>query len=299
MLAVDRLVLGDVRQRDAHPHVQLQFGQARFFAGKHRARLGAGDDAMRRAGGVAQHDGAVALGDGVRRHPRGIARTDHEQPFRIGTGMHDRHRVAREQCAFLETVDVGLALAIEHAQVGRERTQGRALHDHAEAGGLAGRDRLHRAAGDDRVERRLRDRLAGVVPQRFRRGRCEIVDPSRDPRAIERRRQRGQIVHRIVDLQQARVAGLDRGRRHQDLVGCLRAGDPELGREVGVLHADDAAWRDRQRRGWTAAIQRDRRCTGQRQGEGQGAPCNWSHPVLQAFAHRIPSMRILAGCALP
>jgi hypothetical protein len=37
--------------------------------------------------------------------------------------VHDRHRIAGEQRAFLEAVDVGLALAIEHPQLGREGAQ--------------------------------------------------------------------------------------------------------------------------------------------------------------------------------
>jgi len=64
MLAVDRLVLRQVRERDAKAHVQLQLGQPRFLAGEHRARLGAGDNAVGCARCVAKHVAAIAFGDG-------------------------------------------------------------------------------------------------------------------------------------------------------------------------------------------------------------------------------------------
>ena len=115
MLSVDRLVERGVRQRNARAHVQLQFGQARFLAGEHGARFGTGDHAIRTALRVGQHGGLVAFGDGLRFHPRGIARTDHEQPLAVGAGVHDRHRIARKQRAFLEAVDVAVVVAAEHA----------------------------------------------------------------------------------------------------------------------------------------------------------------------------------------
>ena len=88
--------------------------------------------------------------------------------------MRDHHRRARELGAFLPSVDVGVALPGEHALQGREAAQRRAFHHQAEAGWLAGRDRVQRHGGDQRIQRRCRDFTALHVVQRARwpRRRC-------------------------------------------------------------------------------------------------------------------------------
>ncbi len=164
---------------------------------EHGALVGAGDHPVRRLVGVAEHLRRAAFGHVVLLGPGGVARADHEQPLAVAAGVHDRHRRAGKQRAFLEAVDVGVALRAEHAQRGRERAQRGAPHHQAVARRLLRRDRVEREVADHRIERGGRHRLAVDVVTGGAIGRSDR--PSIQPATCSRARLFGSARRSCID----------------------------------------------------------------------------------------------------
>ena len=159
--------------------------------------------------------------------------------------MCDDDRLAGKQRVFLEAIDVRVARLAEYAQVGGKTAQRRAPDHEAVARGVGFGDRVEIPVGDDRGDRGVRHRRAGGVVQHAL-GRCgEILDPPRHARTRQRRRQRFEVVHGIVQRKQARVLRLDRLPLEQDLVRLVQLRDPEFRVQVHHFHPDDVEHRPR------------------------------------------------------
>ncbi len=265
-LPVDRLVgRQPLCQRHAHAHVEFQLRNPRLFGGEHGPHVRAGDHAIGCGIRVVEHVLLAADRHRVALHPRGVARADHEQPSPVAALLRDHHRRAWKDPAFLETVDVGVALFVEHARRGREGTQVGAAHHQTVARGLRGRNRVQCKIPIPRIQIGGGDFVAVHVVERAVGAFRQFADPSFHLVGSQLRGQPGDVVHRRIAVQDFRVLRVDRRLRHQHRIRRRRAFDPEIRRQLRVGHADHAAGRDRGR----IVVRAQRRCEAEQGGQNQ------------------------------
>jgi hypothetical protein len=109
----------------------------------------------------------------------------------------------------------------------------------------------------------------------------QFPDPAGDLLAAQGFRQRAQVVHRRIELQQLRVLRLDRGTVEDHPVGLGLQADPERRGQLRLADAEHARRRHRQRFVRLARLRR-RRGQGKRQHSGskQGST-HGSSPMLK------------------
>ncbi|MNV48077.1 hypothetical protein D3C71_1399670 [compost metagenome] len=166
---------------------------------------------MRRCLAVTEDLLGTADADETLLHPRRITLAGDEHPLAVGAFVQHGDRITGEQRRFLEAVDVGIALAAEHAQLGGEGAQRGAVYHQPVLHGAVGGNAGQRQVVADGLQLRSAHLLALHVVQGAGGGAGNGVDLFLHEGTRQVGRQRLQVVDGSVELAHARVLRVDAG----------------------------------------------------------------------------------------